>query len=85
MASTSTLRQRRCSAPTALLAEWLAESKQSKLVPMSRLLSGLRCATAAVHGPYAAAGSNGADGAAEALINVRSTAAPVECCDRELI
>jgi hypothetical protein len=51
MASTSMFRQRRCSAVTAELAVWLAESKQSKLVPISTLLSGLRWATGPVHGP----------------------------------
>jgi len=51
MAATSTFRQRRCPGPMAALAVWLAASKQSKLVPMSIALSGLRCASGPVQGP----------------------------------
>src|SRR5215470_15925354 len=62
MASSSVFRQRRWSALMALLAVWLAESKQSKLVPMSTLLSGLRCepgARAIVGGPIEGRGRRG--------------------------
>src|SRR6516225_7480056 len=51
--------------------------------PMSMLLSGLRSAGAAVQNPYAADGSNSAAGLLPNGINVRSTAIPVECCERE--